>query len=204
MSKLKLKLKTQMLDKFEQKHLFGKRELELYEGEVRVRITHFIVGKVEHSIKLSEINNTIDYRRINYTDRGCLVVGLTYFLVFILLSAGLNFEYYWSILVISIFVIWAIMINKFLGDQYLEIKTKNEPIKIHVNRWTMERGKIFLEKIIDQSREYLRSKYMFVDKDLGFESQVENYRWLMINDVISKEEYESLKLELKKLKGVKE
>lgn len=193
-----------MIDKFEQKYFYGKRELELYENEITIRITHFVVGKVEHSIKLIDINNKIDYRRINYTDRGCIIVGITYVLMFALLSVGLNIEYYWSILIIALFLIWAVMINKILGDQYLEIRTKTEPIKIHINRWTEEKGREFLQRVIAESRKYLRSKYMFMDKDLSFESQIENYRWLLINDIISENEYEELKKKLKALKGIKD
>ena len=96
------------------------------------------------------------------------------------------------------------MINRILGDQYLEIKTKNEPIRLHINKWTEEKGKVFLQKVIGQSKTFLRSKYMFLDKDLPFEGQVENYRWLLVNDLISQEEYEDLKLELKRLKGMSE
>ena len=85
---------------------------------------------------------------------------------------------------------------------FREIKTKNEPIRLHINKWTEEKGKAFLQKVIDQSKTFLRSKYMFLDKDLPFKSQVENYRWLLVNDLINQEEYEHLKLELKRLKGI--
>lgn len=192
-----------MLEKFEQKNLFGKRTVELHATEVIVRVKHMVVGRIEKIIPLAEISHRIEIRQINYTERGCLVVGVTYVLVFLFLAPLITQNLFYGTIFIFLYLLFLIAANKAMGDQYLEIKSRHEPILIHINRWTAERGRKFMEQVIEQSRTYLREQYMFLDKDLSFERQVENYRWLLMNELITAEEYESLKRKLKTIKGMR-
>lgn len=191
-----------MLEKYEQRSLFGQRTIELHSTEVIVRVKHVVVGHVEKIIPIAEISHRIEMRQINYTERGCLVVGITYILVFILLSSIIRWNLMLGLSITLLYILFIILANKAMGDQYLELKTRHDPIILYINRWTANRGRRFMERIIEQSQHYLRDKYMFMDKDLSFERQVENYRWLHMNELISGEEYRSLKRQLKELKGM--
>ena len=191
-----------MLEKFEQRNLFGKRTLELHSTEVIVKVQHLVLGRIEKIVPLAEINHRIERRQINYTERGCMVVGITYLLAFVFFYRLITQDPLLATVFVLLYLGFLLVANRALGDRYLEIKTRHEPIIIHVNRWTAEKGRDFMEKIIEQSRTYLRGQYMFLDKDLSFERQVENYRWLLMNELITEEEYESLKRQLKTLKGM--
>lgn len=191
-----------MLEKFEQRNLFGRRIVELHPTEVVVRVQHLVLGRIEKIVPLAEISHRIERRQINYTERGCMVVGITYILAFVFFYRLITQDPLLATVFVLLYLGFLMLANRALGDRYLEIKTRHEPILIHVNRWTAQKGRDFMEKIIEQSRTYLRGQYMFLDKDLSFERQVENYRWLLMNELITKEEYESLKRQLKTLKGM--
>ncbi len=191
-----------MLEKFEQRNLFGSRTVELHPNEVIVKVQHLFLGRIEKIVPLAEISHRIERRQINYTERGCMVVGITYILAFVFFYRLITQDALLATVFILLYLGFLMLANRTLGDRYLEIKTRHEPIIIHVNRWTAQRGRDFMEKVISQSRTYLRGQYMFMDKDLSFERQVENYRWLLMNELITEDEYESLKSQLKTLKGM--
>ena len=190
-----------MIERFEQKSLLGKRVIELYEDEVRIVLAHYITGKSEHYIGLHDIGNHIEFARFDYSDRGLSVIGISSLLLFVILGYILSFVTS-IILGIAIAFVLFFIINMFLGDQYLDIRTRDAlPVRVKVNRFTEAKGRAFLERVLQQAKAHIKATYMIVDADLPMDSQMENYYWLLINKIISQEEYEDLKATLKHKKG---
>lgn len=55
----------------------------------------------------------------------------------------------------------------------------------------------FIDHLIRRAKERLKAKYTKIDKDLSEEVQLSNFYWLRNIEVISEDEYEHLKTELK-------
>ena len=192
-----------MITSFQQKNLLGSKTIELYENEIKVITKDVLSGKVERRFDLRDLNNKIDYIELHQDGVGCLpILALIalggVFMVVGLLEGSMILR---SIFLLLTFIGTMVLTFRSLRQQYLEIRTKFEPIQVRIRRSNEAEARRFMDKIIEQIREYFRSRYMFVDPDLPVEMQIKNYKWLEINNLITKAEYEVLKLELKRLKS---
>ena len=57
----------------------------------------------------------------------------------------------------------------------------------------------FLEALKKHSFKYLKDKYTFIDHDVPFEKQLDNFIYLKDKNVITQKEYEVLKKKLKNM-----
>ncbi len=93
-----------------------------------------------------------------------------------------------------------------LGIIFLAIPTKNE---LHLYGGSQDLSFFrdipdadsvdeFVDELISKTKIFLRKKYAKVDKDLNQEMQIANFDWLKNIGVISEQEFESLKEEVKR------
>ena len=77
------------------------------------------------------------------------------------------------------------------------LHAKPKPLVFSCWSTSPEQIESFIEEIIQSSKNYFRWKYGQADKDLPFEKQIQNYKWLRDIEVIDDEEYLELKQNLK-------
>lgn len=193
-----------MITSFEEKSLFGNLKIELFEDEVHVFVRNQVVGRLERTIPLKDIDRNIQFYQTNTNSPGCFLVLVLFLVLLFLLLVNVNQPYYlvMSILSVLFFISFSAYILRMLRQRILEVRTKQEPIQISLTRKNETRAREFLQQVVDQAKTHLRNKYMFVDADLPADLQFNNYKWLELNDLISSEEYEHLKIALKKAKNI--
>ena len=69
------------------------------------------------------------------------------------------------------------------------ILKENDPDENEVKR--------FIDLLINSRNQYLKDKYAYIDHDLPQEENVSRLRFLYDNDIISKDEYEEMKIKIK-------
>lgn len=70
-------------------------------------------------------------------------------------------------------------------------------IYIHKNIPSKSATNLFLSELMKSRNEFLKENYAIVDKNLSYESQLNNFKWLKSINAISKEEFDQKYAELK-------
>ena len=85
----------------------------------------------------------------------------------------------------------------YLSSSVIVINSKISPILFLKNRPNEVQVLIFIEELQSRIKTFLKWKYGNIDPDLSFDLQVKNYRWLRNQEVISDDEYDQLRQNLK-------
>lgn len=181
-----------------QKKLFQRKEYKLYDDKIFVKIKTHTEQNEWHS-SLEEIGLKKLYKKQSKTvqlicSAVCFCIVLTAFFTYIFFPNQISTDSF-----VGNSIVWSLV-----GIGLLLIPIKNELIVyggtqdlvFFRNLPNDESVEEFVNTVITKTKKFLRSKYAKVDKDLSKEIQIGNFNWLKNIEVISEEEYESLKEEL--------
>ena len=179
--------------RFDQKNLFCKRSYEYDRSILTVTTWDLFTGLKKWTLRLDEISHRYEARTFTSPYNGCLI----YFLIFSL-AAFLILNISWVVsLIVGVVAVTPLILGRFVNYfNYFEIQTKRGPLLIRQNRFNKVQAEAFITGLIQASKQYLIWRYGTIDPDYSREKQIENFRWLRNNDIISDEEYDNLKARL--------
>ncbi|PVX45960.1 hypothetical protein C8C85_1771 [Flavobacterium sp. 103] len=182
-----------------QNRFFHKREFEILESKLSYK--EIIPGKsnLEALIPFEDLSNN----KASHENSNILFIIFSvfiYFLAFISFISRNDKDYdpdiwkFFSLIATVLLVIflinkeksWKIKIPKNNTAVFIYKKIPNEQV---VNE--------FIENIFTSRDKYLRENYMYLDKNLSYENQYENLKWLWRVEAISKQEFDEKYQELK-------
>jgi hypothetical protein len=179
--------------KLEQRGFLACKKFEYDQRTLKVSSWDVVSGSREWSIQLDEISHRYDVRRRGFFSGGCLLVVLI-FILSILLALNAS----WQLTLIAMLVV---LIPSLFGRtinlySYIELNTKRGSIILKQSSPSNKTVIEFVDGLINASKQYLIWKYGTTDPDFSKEKQIENYRWLRNNGIITDQEYENLKATL--------
>lgn len=188
-----------------QKRFLETRTFELRDQEVLVHIKKSY-EQLMWTIPLEELGTKQVYRSnprtLNYIVMGVLAVvllGLTIIHFFLEESPAEEGTYYVNL------VLWGLLfiIFSFTGRKNEVFLTGGmQQLAFYRNVPSEEVVDAFVDALVARRRRHLKIKYTKIDKDLSEENQINQFHWLRQTNVISDEEYEALKQDLKRSKLV--
>jgi len=96
---------------------------------------------------------------------------------------------------VSLFLMGAYIFNR--QDLWKIILLNHAPVLIHKSKPDAETTFEFYDSLIEARNAYLKENYAFLDKDLNYEDQLKNLKWLKNMGVLTKEEFDDKYAELK-------
>ena len=182
-----------------QNRFFHKREFEILESKLSYK--EIIPGKsnLEALIPFEDLSNN----KASHENSNILFIIFSVFIYFLAFISFISrndkdcdpdiwkfFSLIATVLLV-IFLInkeksWKIKIPKNNTAVFIYKKIPNEQV---VNE--------FIENIFSSRDKYLRENYMYLDKNLSYENQYENLKWLWRVEAISKQEFDEKYQELK-------
>ncbi len=170
-----------------QKTLFTKRVFTLNTSTLDIMESGYFKQR-EWAIPLDEISPHLEKRNDKQSFIGFnITIGL-----FCMILWVANFNAF-------IFVLIAIAFYAFINreNSVIFIKTKPEMLVINRKRPSKQDVDAFIDALFSQQKTYLKWKFGTVDADLDFDVQIVNFRKLRNMAIISDDEYEQLKTQLK-------
>ena len=189
------------MEKLIQQRNFVKREFRLSETKLFYSISKF-GNSNEVDIPFENINGEkVSYNRSNNI---LLFVSMFFFIISIALFIGKvkgteDIEHYawlfWLIVgVIILGVYW------FTKERFWKIRLTDENfIFVLKDKNNSVNANDFIDNLMNSRNQYLKESYAFVDENLSYENQLQNFRWLRSINVINKQEFEKLYSNLKKM-----
>lgn len=189
------------MQKLIQKKNFIKREFRISETKLFYSISKF-GNSNEVDIPFENINGEIvTHNRSNNT---ILLFSILIYILSIALFIGKingseNIEHF-------AWLFWFITATGFLGyyfysrENFWKIRlTDDNFIFILKDKKSSIKTDSFIKTLLSSRNQYLKETYAFVDENLNYENQLQNFRWLRSMNVISKLEFEKLYSTLKKV-----
>ncbi|MEP2990926.1 MAG: hypothetical protein ABJN61_11675 [Flavobacteriaceae bacterium] len=174
-----------------QRKFFVKREFRITESKLYYNYSKF-GNSTEVDIPFENIEGSKTSHRVSHNI--ILAVSAVFYLIAVAVyysySNGGNGERF-------AWLFWGVIATVVLGsyfltrDSFWRIRlSNNSQIYLHKNIPNLSVTTKFIEEIIDARNTYLIEQYSFVDKNLDYDKQLNNLRWLRSIDVINKEEFE--------------
>ncbi len=184
-----------------QNRLFDSRELKISETRLFYHDRRFNSHSIDLSIRFEEVTKM----KVSHNKSELLVLALSLLSVLsavacIFLGDG-DSDF-------SPFTFIPFLLGGVAGTAYFFIVKENSwKIKvgpgafvfIHKNIPDKESVDGFIETLFEARDMYLRESYLNFDKNLDYENQFQNLKWMMTNEVISKAEFDEKYQELKAL-----
>jgi hypothetical protein len=182
-----------------QNRFFHKREFEILESKLSYK--EIIPGKsnLEALIPFEDLSNN----KASHENSNILFIILSafiYFLAFISFISRNDKDYdpdiwkFFSLIATVLLVIF--LINKEKSWK-IKIPKNNTVVFIYKKNPNEQVVNEFIENIFTSRDKYLRENYMYLDKNLSYENQYENLKWLWRVEAISKQEFDEKYQELK-------
>lgn len=187
-----------------QKTTFNTREFKLFDSKLHYSYSKFGT-KNEVVIAFEEISgDKVSHISSNFT---LLSLSLAVTLVGIAII-GIVFLVAEPIVNWGLFIFAAVLIIVGIGlfISYWMSRTNYWKIRLNDGRQLFfhkdgpngEQTEKFIDELYNLRNKFLRRNYMTVDKNLNYESQLDNFRWLRSIHAISQDEFDSLYNELKR------
>jgi hypothetical protein len=187
-----------------QKRLFTEREIKIFESKIYVREKK--IGQTDGEVIIPFQELSIDKTSHNFSQPVFLYISL--FLYFIALIAftdrhekdGDLYSWIW----LSIIATASIMFYFIRKENSWKIKLSNKNTYVFAfkdipNSETVDS---FIDNLFASRNKFLRETYLTLDKNLNYEEQYKDLKWLLHLEAISKvefaEKYEELKVLFKK------
>jgi len=188
-----------MIAELKQKKYLEHREFEIFEKEIKVKIRKSY-EQTEWTIPFEELGFKKVYqsnpRTLNYIVVSIiLMILLIMTIVFFVQKNSMDSETYY----VNLFL-WGLLatIFFFVGKKNeLFLTGGQNSLAFLRDRPSEKQVELFVEKLIESAKTYLKKKYTRIDKDLSEEIQLNNFYWLKNIEIITDEEYELLKKELR-------
>jgi hypothetical protein len=180
--------------KLEQRSFLSRKVFEFDQRTLTISTWDLVDGAKEWSVQLDEISHRYDARGMVVFSGGCLsLFGISALSTLLIINAGWE-----TLLILLLIALIPIVFGRHLNlYSYFEMGTARGTISIIQTNPSREKVLEFMNGLISASKQFLIWKYGTVDPDFSQEKQVENFRWLRNNGIISDEEYENLKATLK-------
>jgi hypothetical protein len=186
--------------KLRQKQGFRKKEFELEENILHIKISSFNEIK-EWTIKIENLGTEKHYqirsKRLEYIV-GCVLLAISIFIT-VAIVLGKNHEVNFGVLLFVNLFFGGLAALNFFNPQKKELQLlggttqvtffSDSPSEEEVNK--------FIEELKIRSNKILLDKYGKIDIDLPEETQMNQLNWLKNVEIISEQEYGQLKLEYK-------
>jgi hypothetical protein len=188
-----------MIAELKQKKYLEHREFKIFEKEVTVKIRKNY-EQTEWTIPFEELGFKKVYQSNPKTLNYIVVSVVTVFLlvmtsVFFFQKNSIDSATYY----VNLFL-WGLIaiIFSFVGKKNELFLTGGQTSLAFLrDRPSEKQVDQFIEKLIESAKKHLKKKYTRIDKDLSEEIQLNNFYWLRNIEIITDEEYEALKKELR-------
>ena len=176
---------------FENRRYFTKQTFEIKKSGLNVEIKS-LFDAVEYEVAHEQIDNK--KRTQSSINHGLLVISI-FFLVFgLLFLLGTNDE------LTAIFILLSFLcgVLAFISRKRVVILNSYDgnQIQLYFTRQNKQRVIDFADEIIGASDKYLLNKYTRIDPALPIEPQIHSIQFLRNREIISEDDYESLKNQL--------
>lgn len=190
--------------KLTQRNFFKKQTIELNDSKIHIS-TNFFGNKNEFDIDYKSIYpNKYEIKKNNF-----ILFLLSAF--FYLLAGAV---YYWRFIdndktiEEEAFIIWFIIATTSLfvalnsTEKYWKINiANNQFIKIYKNSPNKNEVNKFIDELFEKRNHNLKSLYGYINSNLNYENQYNNFLWLQNMEVISNKEFEDKLNELNSIFG---
>ena len=176
---------------FENRRYFTKQIFEIKKSGLNVEIKS-LFDSVEYEISHEQIDNK---KKVQISiNHGLLITGIFFFVFGVLFLLGTNDEL--TGVFVSISLLCAAL--AFISRKKVVIISLYDGNKIQLYFTKQNRQGVidFANQIIEASNKYLLTKYGRIDPALPTDPQIQNIQFLRNREIISEEDYESLKNQL--------
>ena len=176
---------------FQNSRYFTRQQFEIKKSSLKIERKN-IFDAIEFEIPFDLINNKIKIQTL--INNNLIFTGLFIFFIGALFSLGSNEE----LMVILLSVGFLFIVIAFLGrKKVISIFTMEENgIELFFTQKNKEEVIAYSNKIINASNNFLLKKYSKVDRSLPIEPQLDNFQFLLNRDIISDDDFETLKNQL--------
>lgn len=147
---------------------------------------------IEYEIPFDHLNNKVTTQTV--INNNLIVVGIFFFFFSFLFQLGENDDL--TLIFISIGLL--LMIIAFLNrKRVITITTMDgNNIELYFKNDNKQEVTDYADEIIEAANNYLLKKYSKIDRALPIEPQIENIQYLLNREIITDENFESLKNQL--------
>lgn len=182
-----------------QKRFFKKAIFELSEKSLKISNQQLFRGKRERVLRLDEIGHKYEIQQSSTITSNFLTIFFLIFIFFLIPFLPSIFESnIISLFLLSLFFI-PILLGILLQEKVILLQAKAEPLVFFWSKKDKAEIELFVNEIIQHSKRFLVWKFGQPDKDLPKDKQIDNFKWLRDNLVITEEEYQVLKQQLNQL-----
>lgn len=182
-----------------QKRFFHKREFEILESKLSYK--EIITGKsnFEALIPFEDLSNN----KSSHENSSVLFIVFSVFLYFIAIISFISRDEkdfnpdVWKFFTITATVLLALFFINKEKSWKIKIPKNNTYVFIYKKNPSEHVVNVFIEDIFTARDNYLRENYMYLDRNLSYENQYENLKWLWRIEAISKQEFDEKYKELK-------
>lgn len=176
---------------FNNTRYFTKQTFELQNSSLKVERKN-LFDAIEYEVSFEQIDNK---KKIETkTNNSLLITGVFFFAFALLFQIGPNDELTAIFMTISFVLIITPFINR---KKVITILTYDgDNIELFFNKRNKQDVVQFANQIIEASNAFLIKKYSNVDKALPVEQQLNQIQFLRNREIISEQQYESLKDQL--------
>lgn len=176
---------------FQNSRYFTRQQFEIKKSSLKIERKN-IFDAIEFEIPFDLIHNKIKIQTL--INNNLIFTGLFIFFIGALFSLGSNEE----LMVILLSVGFLLIVIAFLGrKKVISVFTMEENgIELFFTQKNKEDVIAYSNKIINASNNFLLKKYSKVDRSLPIEPQLDNFQFLLNRDIISDDDFETLKNQL--------
>jgi hypothetical protein len=189
------------MDTLKQKRLFTIREIKIYESKVFVREKKFGQADGEVMIPFQELS--IEKTAHNFSQPVFLWASLFLYLIALVAftdrydNGGDLYAWLWISIVATASLAFYIIRKE--NSWKIKLANKNTYVFAFKNIPDTKTVDEFIDTLFATRNKYLRETYLTLDKNLNYEEQYKDLKWLLYIEAISKKEYYAKYDELKAL-----
>lgn len=183
-----------------QKRYFDKKEMKISSSRLFYHDQKLGNRDIDFDIPFEEITNLkVSHRHFEFIFLGISAFAffMSYF-SFITRNDKDAPQHLWIVFCLG--GIFALIYFFFKSENSWKIKLRSgAAIYVHKNIPNKETVNQFVDYLFTTKNQYLRNTYLNLDRNLSYENQYNNLKWLMSSEIITHEEFEAKYSELKEL-----
>jgi hypothetical protein len=176
---------------FYNRRYLTRQNFEIKKSSLKI-VRKNMFDEIEYEIPFDHLNNKIKIQTI--INNNLLFIGFFFIVLGFLFQLGANDEL--TIIFVSFGVLFLILpfINRKKVITIITLDGNN--IELYFNNSNKLQVTDYANEIIDAANNYLLKKYSKIDRSLPIEPQIENIQYLLNREIISEENFETLKNQL--------
>lgn len=176
---------------FYNKHYLTKQNFEIKNSSIKIERKHMFEA-VEYEMPFDVVTNKTTTQTI--INNNMIVLGLFIFGISLLFLFGTNSDFTFILMFISFLLIIISFLNR---KKVITIVTMDgNNIELYFTASNKDEVSAYAKEIINAANHFLLKKYSKIDKALPIDPQIENIQYLLSREIISEEQFESLKNQL--------